>query len=138
MRALADQFKEAAGEERQYQDAAKRFRLPFWDPFMPRNKLEADSDPKAIWGLPEILSAEKVWVRRPKSSDELVDIANPLASFSFPSEDDYKRAPSRKPIDWSWRNVGMIPWQDVSVLIESTAPYPLQTKGHVPVLNRPG
>ena len=104
---------------------------------MPRNKLEADSDPKAIWGLPEILSAEKVWVRRPEGSDELVDIANPLASFSFPSEDGYKRAPSRNPIDWSSRNVGMIPWRDMSVLIQLTATYPLQTKGHVPVLNRP-
>lgn len=101
---------------------------------MPRNKRD-ESNPKSIWGMPKILSAEKVWVRRPDSPDKLIDIANPLASFAFPSEDDYRKAPGRKVIDWSQKGANMIPWRDVSVLIESTAPYLIPRKGHVPVLN---
>ena len=116
MRTLADQFKGAAGDKRKYQDAARRFRLPFWDPFMPRNKRDK-SEPKSIWGMPKILSAERVWVRRPDNPDKLIDIANPLASFAFPSEDDYRKAPGRKVISWGRDGANMIPWRDVSVLI---------------------
>ena len=103
MRALADDFDVATAEKRKHQDAARRFRLPFWDPFMPRNALRSNSDENEIWGLPEILSVERVWVRKPKTPNELTEIANPLASFAFPSDNEYNMAQGRKILDWRLR-----------------------------------
>ena len=109
MRALADEFDVAAAEKRKYQDAARRFRLPFWDPFMPRNAPGSSSDPdnmNEIWGLPKILSVEKVWVRKPKNPNDLTEIFNPLASFAFPSDTEYKEAEAkmkRTKLDWRLR-----------------------------------
>ena len=120
MRALADNFDVAAAEKRKYQDAARRFRLPFWDPFMPRNALRSNSEPDAdedknkIWGLPEILSVERVWVRKPKTPNELTEIANPLASFAFPSDNEYNMAEGRNKLHWKLRGAKAPP--KVSIL----------------------
>ena len=128
MRALADDFDVTAAERGKYQDAARRFRLPFWDPFMPRNKLRSDSErkenPDGIWGLPKILSVEKVWVRKPKKPEELTEIANPLASFAFPSDNEYDQA-KREKLPWGLRGAKAPP--KVSIL-----------SGRLPLMKRSG
>ena len=82
-----------------YLDAAARFRLPYWDLIMPRNKLskpapEKESDPASIWGCPEILKARKVFVKLPKGDPAKVkggfwEIDNPLAYFTFPDGEEF-------------------------------------------------
>ena len=41
MREVANEYKDAQDKTR-YLFAAERFRLPFWDPFMPRNQKTVD------------------------------------------------------------------------------------------------
>lgn len=83
MREVAGLYKDE-GQKRKYLNAAARFRLPFWDPFMPRNELEDDSSLETIFGIPEILRAKNVFV---KHWDERgpQEILNPLQSFFFPN-----------------------------------------------------
>ncbi len=120
MRILAEQFENVDKNEKvRYRNAAIRFRLPFWDPFMPRNTPQP-GDKTTIWGLPKILSQAEVWVRRPgspSSPSELETIANPLAYFTFPSDDDYD-ASRRKKIEWETAGVSPQPQPDVSDLIQ--------------------
>ena len=132
MRILAEQFEKVDKNEKvKYQNAARRFRLPFWDPFMPRNKLQLDEpkdkpkgEPKdkpkvdsKIWGLPKILSQMEVWVRRPGDPSKLEKIANPLAYFTFPSDADYNGS-DRKKINWEKIKVSSQPQPDVSDMIK--------------------
>ena len=89
-------------EKRVYQNAVNRFRLPFWDPFLPRNKLNSSTDPiEGIWGVPKILAAKDVWVKRPnpRGSAEVKSIPNPLYQFTFPSKDTL-RSKKRDPVDF--------------------------------------
>ena len=73
-------------QRRRYLNAAARFRLPFWDPCMPRNQLDSNSKLKeTIFGVPEILRAKTVFVKH-WDETEPEEMANPLQSFSFPSE----------------------------------------------------
>ncbi len=135
MRILAEQFGKVDKDEKvRYRNAAIRFRLPFWDPFMPRNELQPDGskdEPKAkpkdkpkdkpkvdreIWGLPKILSQAEVWVRRPGDPSKLEKIANPLAYFTFPSDADYIGT-GRKKIVWEDTGVHPQPKPEVSDLI---------------------
>ena len=63
----------------------------------PRKK---DVDPTAIWGCSEILKAKTVFVKLPngdpkKSKDVFWIINNPLASFTFPSAEDFNSVPER-------------------------------------------
>ncbi|KAJ5752131.1 hypothetical protein N7520_009048 [Penicillium odoratum] len=71
-----------------YLSAADRFRLPYWDPTLPRNKIndmnETFSD--EIWGFPLIFRQRKVWVKRPQSK-MAAQIHNPLFSFALPDAD---------------------------------------------------
>ena len=102
MRILAEQFEKVDRNEKvKYRNAAIRFRLPYWDPFMPRNKLEQDKpedlpkdkpedkpndQPKpdvTVWGLPKILSQAEVWARRPGDPNKLEKIANPWHILPF-------------------------------------------------------
>lgn len=73
-----------------YQNAVDKFRLPYWDPFLPRNKLEKLTDPKEnVWGIPDILAVKNVWVKRPNpyGAAEIESTPNPLYQFTFPSQD---------------------------------------------------
>ena len=95
-------------ERNTYLDAAARFRLPYWDVVMPRNEEQTTpppgkdrTDPAAIWGCPEIFKVRKVFVKLPQgipaeSQDGFWTIDNPLASFIFPNEQDYRQHPERK------------------------------------------
>ncbi len=86
MREIADLYKDE-GEMQKYQNAAARFRLPFWDPFMPRNIIEKTAKLKeTIFGVPQILRKKTVFVKH-WNSTELEEMANPLESFFFPSEE---------------------------------------------------
>ena len=88
-------------ERKIYLDAAARFRLPYWDIIMPRNEEQTtpppgkdNPDPAAIWGCPEILKAEKVFVKLPKgdpnkSENGFWTIDNPLVLFKFPNPQEY-------------------------------------------------
>ncbi|KAI9789436.1 MAG: hypothetical protein M1835_001679 [Candelina submexicana] len=97
MAAIANEYPQETRAK--YQSAADRFRLPFWDPLLPRNSVPQSTavDP-TIWGLPKILGAKFVWVQRPKGS-KLEHIPNPLYSFNIPSDEVLKKK-GRIPIDW--------------------------------------
>ena len=104
MREIAERYDEA-DNKKIYLNAAERFRMPYWDPFVPRNRVNTDSDAKAvdveIWGLPKILSAEAVYVKYPKVK-VLRAIANPLRAFIFP-ESEILRKKGRQDFKW-WDN----------------------------------
>ncbi|KAL9612930.1 MAG: hypothetical protein Q9167_002513 [Letrouitia subvulpina] len=75
-----------------YLTAAKSFRLPYWDPWMPRyssNGSEGSTNGGGTWfGLPAILKAQEVFVRRPEKPNDLVEIDNPLYHYKVPRHRD--------------------------------------------------
>ncbi|KAI9845231.1 MAG: hypothetical protein M1837_004986 [Sclerophora amabilis] len=90
--AVAEKMMSIAGkygedEKQKYETAAAQFRLPYWDPIMPRNptKKSGKLDEK-IFGVPKILSQKRVFVNHWDKSKPK-DIENPLQQFSFPKED---------------------------------------------------
>lgn len=87
-----------------YHSAATRFRLLFWDPFLPRNHVDKEGPLykgayKDLWGLPRILGAETVWVRRPEGT-KLEEMPNRLYRFKFPKKEIIS-AKGRKPFGFS-------------------------------------
>lgn len=103
MRYVANRHTDAK-EKRMYQDAARRFRLPFWDPYLPRNRV-AQSNPVSenIWGLPQILAADKVYVRYPGKKD-MDPIDNPLYLYKLPPEKLIKEK-GRIGINWDRKDL---------------------------------
>jgi hypothetical protein len=91
MKSIADKYTDDEGK-REYVAALDRFRLPYWDPPMPRNL----GTGRAVFGMPKILQAETVHVMLP--GEGKTEIANPLHSYEFPTPDDYKNANQRKTI----------------------------------------
>ena len=84
-------------EKNLYQNAANRFRLPFWDPLLPRNKVDNTGVlDNRIWGIPKILGAKDVWVKR-LNAIELESIPNSLYQFTFP-QNEVLQAKGRKPV----------------------------------------
>ena len=83
-----------------YKNAALRFRLPYWDPYLPRNHVERqDPVPEEIWGLPQILAAKWVYVQRP--GDKKLDyIENPLYIYKMPEEESVQ-AKGRTVVNWA-------------------------------------
>jgi hypothetical protein len=55
-----------------------------------------------IWGIPKILLAKQVWVKRAGVND-LKQIDNPLYAFKFPNA--ALKAKSRVPINWDTTSV---------------------------------
>jgi len=93
---------ENVDERRVYLDAASRFRLPYWDLIMPRNgpgRIDLN-DPTTIWGCPKILKQEHIWVKYPNNNPDInkgfKQILNPLYSFYFPVEKEWKQHPERR------------------------------------------
>lgn len=87
-------------DSRIYQSAVDRFRLPFWDPFLPRNKVDKSSQLNVgIWGFPEILGAENVWLKKPGATD-IEPVPNPLYKFKFPDH-GVPTAKGGKSVDFS-------------------------------------
>lgn len=103
MRAVADRYTDP-NEKRLYKDAARRFRLPYWDPYLPRNHVER-SNPvdEKIWGLPRILAADKVYVKRPGET-KYNPIDNPLYSFKMPDENLTK---DKHRVGINWKREGL-------------------------------
>lgn len=91
MAQIADQYP-VEQERKVYQAAVARFRLPFWDLIMPRNKYVENKRVSAVWGTPAILAAKNVYVKFPKptpKADRGFDIiANPLYTFTLPTPDE--------------------------------------------------
>ena len=67
------------------QGVLDRFRVPYWDPLLPRQKL-LDFD-TYVYGIPIIFTVPQILVRRPESPDTLKPMENPLYRFNFPKED---------------------------------------------------
>ena len=81
-------------EKAVYRAAAARFRLPFWDIVMPRNKQTGAVE--TVWGTPAILAAKDVYVKLPVPTSGAVNgfdtLPNPLYSFTFPSDTERQKA----------------------------------------------
>ena len=100
----AELYTKQADKDR-YLAAAARFRLPYWDLIMPRNAPKTPPgsqkpDPRTIWGCPDILKNSKVYVKLPKPNSQtdlhgFNSIDNPLATFVFPTADEFKNHPER-------------------------------------------
>jgi hypothetical protein len=92
-------------ERKAYIDAAARFRLPYWDLVMPRNDYVETEKPntQTIWGCPQILKEKDVFVRLPKNSPNVdkgfSKIPNPLFSFQFPKDQEWKQHQERTPLE---------------------------------------
>ena len=81
-----------------YHKAAARFRLPYWDPIMPRN--ERDGDPDTVFGIPVIFQQKEVFVRTPSDPENLRPMPNPFYDFAFPSESEWRAHPKRPKINF--------------------------------------
>ena len=100
MRKIAAQYTDKH-EKTLYESAADRFRLPFWDPVIPRNPVNKDVPLydrvySGVWGLPKILTTEVIWVKKPHGK-QMEEMANPLYRFNFPKEETISKK-GRKPI----------------------------------------
>lgn len=67
------------GTQQKYLSACERFRYPYWDPCIPRK-----TSTQSQFGIPVIVSRPKVFVKWPKSPNDLTEVDNPLFSFKFP------------------------------------------------------
>ena len=86
--------------QQRYFNAVQTFRLPYWDPWMPRNEANHTRNWAGLFGLPAILKAQEVFVRRPKRPDVLEGIENPLYRYKVPSNADLPKD-------------AQIPWQSL-------------------------
>lgn len=86
---IAKQFEEPYQSD--YIKAATNFRLPYWDPWMPRHSVDRAKGQQnwgAWFGVPAILRAQEVFVRRPDNPEKLVPIDNPLYRYKTPPHRD--------------------------------------------------
>ncbi|KAK2042757.1 Di-copper centre-containing protein [Colletotrichum somersetense] len=74
------------------QAALDRFRIPYFDPFLPRQKLATGDT--YTYGIPVIFSLPQIRVRRPENPSSWVPMSNPLYQFNFPTD-------SKGGFDWS-------------------------------------
>ncbi|KAF5690448.1 tyrosinase precursor (monophenol monooxygenase) [Fusarium circinatum] len=83
-------------QKKKYLDAAKKFRLPYWDYYRPRantkpsfpgvtNPDNGTNTGPLDWGAPRIFTLEEVTVRR-LPDNELKSMANPFFQFNFSLE----------------------------------------------------
>jgi len=88
---IANQYKDPSVRER-YHIACSRFRFPYWDPCIPRHLDEKPTHSDALethsynFGLPLLVSRETVFLRFPKSPDDLTPFSNPLHHYNFPED----------------------------------------------------
>lgn len=83
----ANKFQNQA-DRTKYLDACARFRLPYWDPLMPRKK-QKGTDISTVWGLPELFKRPQVYLKTPGSPNKFVLTTNPMFQFIFPTETEY-------------------------------------------------
>ncbi|MCJ1382861.1 hypothetical protein MMC17_005974 [Xylographa soralifera] len=97
MRDIALKYPEAGGLRNNYIEAAKRFRLPYWDPLLLRFLPSAGDVKPWHCGLPKVLSAGRVFVRTPTDPNMLTEINNPLYCYKFSPKYAYDNKP---PFEW--------------------------------------
>lgn len=77
-----------------YREAARQFRLPFWDYFRPRGRhstyptIRDEKNPNLFdfdFAVPTAITIEKLMIRTPEK-DELTLVDNPLCFSYFPEE----------------------------------------------------
>ncbi|KAF4827508.1 Tyrosinase [Colletotrichum tropicale] len=83
------------------QGALDRFRIPYFDPFLPRQK--ATGGDVYTYGIPIIFTLPQIQVRRPENPTKWVPMTNPLYQFNFPTDKKggfdwsmYSRIPAAK------------------------------------------
>jgi len=64
--------------------ALEEFRIPYWDPFLPRQK-QADAE-EYKYGIPIIFTLPEIMVRRPAAPKIWKPAKNPLYQFKFPTD----------------------------------------------------
>ncbi|KAK3069337.1 hypothetical protein LTR53_012400 [Teratosphaeriaceae sp. CCFEE 6253] len=103
--------------QKTYLDACDRFKLPYWDVCMPRNKTSEGATAKVKaangniwrWGFPKIFKTKDVFVRLPNSPTQLTLMPNPLYQFSFPKQvETHGGRDGRKLIDWNDAGLGWV------------------------------
>ncbi|KAF5693620.1 tyrosinase precursor (monophenol monooxygenase) [Fusarium denticulatum] len=83
-------------QKKKYLDAAKQFRLPYWDYYRPRaytkptfpgitNPNDGTTTGPLDWGAPQIFTLPEVMVRR-LPDNKLIPMANPFFQFAFSPE----------------------------------------------------
>ncbi|KAF5583284.1 tyrosinase precursor (monophenol monooxygenase) [Fusarium pseudoanthophilum] len=83
-------------QKKKYLDAAKQFRLPYWDYYRPRaytkptfpgitNPDDGTTTGPLDWGAPQIFTLPEVMVRR-LPDNKLIPMANPFFQFAFSPE----------------------------------------------------
>ncbi|MCJ1404979.1 hypothetical protein MMC11_008205 [Xylographa trunciseda] len=80
-----------------YIAAAKRFRLPYWDPLLVRYIPDTRSNKPMHCGIPKILCAGQVCVRTPEDPNSLANIDNPLYCYKFAPKYKYN---DELPFEW--------------------------------------
>ena len=86
---LAETFPEA--DKQTYRDAAKKFRLPYWDYYRPRGKTvtfpgvvnNGTTSFKYDFSVPQIFTVDKIMLKTP-AKNQLTLSDNPLQLFDFP------------------------------------------------------
>ena len=103
VREIALRYPEEFNLRNRYVAAAKRFRLPYWDPMLVRYVPRTGTNGPWHCGIPKVLGAGQVRVRTPKDPHMLSNINNPLYCYQFPSKYKYDNKP---PFDWKgfWGN----------------------------------
>lgn len=89
-----------------YLEAVRRFRFPYWDPWMPRRKADPHNNWNGLFGVPEILRAQEVFVRRPEAPNGLQQMDNPLYRYTVPDNN-------------SVRSVARIPWDKQNTMVRN-------------------
>lgn len=108
MAAIAAQYTDVKWKQI-YTDALDRFRLPYWDPCMPRNKVTGTTvrEKMGRWGFPVILKTKDVYVRLPENPNELTPVPNPLYRFDFPDAEEFAGVTVPRPqINWQEAGLG--------------------------------
>lgn len=92
--------------QKRYLDACERFGIPYWDPFLPRQKVMNKYGYLITkYGIPVIMSTKDVRVRTPRQPDPLITASNPLYSYQFASgNSDWSKVAGR-PIDFVFGDV---------------------------------
>lgn len=87
---VAQQYSDEQTRQK-YLEACSQFRLPYWDPCIYRKVIYESSDGTVNigdgFGVPLIVSRQKVFIRWPQDPSRLSEEDNPLYQYQFPKVD---------------------------------------------------
>ena len=81
---IADIYVDGA-EKTKTEELAKRFRLPFWNPFQARTTSTGKVDGNLITGLSVLFCVSKIYVMVPNSTTYTM-VNNPLYAYEYPTK----------------------------------------------------